>query len=244
MPRTLEGRTAMITGGGGGLGAETCRRFMEEGANVLPVDIRGDGVFIADAGTDEGNKSAIEEAVRRFGSLDILVLNAGVQYMAPLSEFPVDRWDQLNDVMVKGPFLAMKHAWAELTSRPGGRIIATASGSSFVAERYKSAYVSAKHGIMGLIKVAALEGVDQGLTANAVGPGWMNTAMVEEQLEDQMRLHGLTRDQVIEQALARMPSRRFVDTTEVASVIVFLASQESSGINGAFIPVDLGLLAS
>jgi 3-hydroxybutyrate dehydrogenase len=237
----LAGKVAVVTGAAGGLGVSICETFEREGATVVPVDVQGDALHL-DIGTDAGNRAMVDAALERHGRLDVLVLNAGAQHVAPIAEFPEREWDRLFDVMVKGPWLAMKHAWPHI-ARPGGRVVATASGSSFIAERYKSAYVSAKHAVLGLVRVAALEGGPLGMTANAVGPGWMRTPMVENQLAEQVRLHGRSREEIVESMVDRHPVKRFVEPSEVASAIAFLASAEASGINGSFIPVDLGTLA-
>jgi 3-hydroxybutyrate dehydrogenase len=239
----LDGRVAIVTGAAGGLGASVCNTLAREGAAVLGVDLNGDGCLHADVGTAAGNRAMVETARREYGRIDILVLNAGLQFMAPIAEFPEHEWDRLMNVMLRGPYLAIRHAWSELTARPGGRIIATASVSSVVAEPYKSAYVAAKHGIVGLIKVAALEGGAFGLTANSVGPGGMLTPLIEKQLDDHVRLRGIPREEVVEDMVARHGVKRFVETQEVADVIAFLAGPEASGITGALVPVDLGLLA-
>jgi 3-hydroxybutyrate dehydrogenase len=147
------------------------------------------------------------------------------------------------NVLVKGPFLAMKHAWPALTERPGGRIIATASVSSHLAEPFKAAYIAGKHAVLGLIKVAAVEGGEAGLTANAVEPGLMATPLIENQLRDHQGLRGLDREEVLADFLSRQMVHRPVDTQEVANVVAFLAGSESSGITGASIPVDLGFQA-
>ncbi len=238
----LEGKVACVTGAAGGLGVSIVEVFEREGASVVGVDVKGDDVLHLDIGTEAGNKAMVEAAIERHGRLDVLVLNAGAQYVAPIPEFPAEEWDRLFDVMVKGPWLAMKHAWPHI-ARPGGRVVVTASGSSFIAEQYKSAYVAAKHAVLGLVRVAALEGGPLGMTANAVGPGWMRTPMVEDQLAEQMRLHSRSRDEVIESMVERHPVKRFVEPEEVANTIAFLASDEASGINGSFVPVDLGTLA-
>lgn len=237
----LAGKVAVVTGAAGGLGVSICEVFEREGAIVVPVDLQGDALHL-DVGSDEGNRAMVDEALARHGRLDALILNAGAQHVAAIPEFPESEWDRLFDVMVKGPWLAMKHAWPHV-ARPGGRIVVTASGSSFIAEQFKSAYVAAKHAALGLVRVAALEGGPLGMTANAVGPGWMRTPMVENQLADQMHLHGRTREEVIESMVDRHPVKRFVEPEEVANTIAFLASAEASGINGSFVPVDLGTLA-
>ncbi|MFI5958887.1 SDR family NAD(P)-dependent oxidoreductase [Cryptosporangium sp. NPDC051539] len=240
----LTDRVAIVTGASGGLGKSICRTFTERGARVVPVDVTGDDVFIADVGSDGGNRAMIDHALELHGRLDALVLNAGVQHVSPLESFPEDQWDRLMNVMVKGPFLAMRTAWPHLTARPGGRIVVTASGSSYIGEANKAAYVAAKHAVLGLVKVAAIEGGPAGLTANAVAPGWMRTPMVENQVEEQMRLRGLDRQGVLDLMLERSPVKRFVETDEAANLIAFLAGPESSGLNGTCTPVDLGLLSN
>jgi len=243
MTPLLEGRTAIVTGAAGGLGRAICEVLAREGACVVRVDMAGDDCLHLDVGSADGNRAMVEAALELHGRLDVLVLNAGVQHMAPLPEFPEEQWDRLMDVMAKGPFLAIKHAWPHLTRRPGGRIVVTASGSSFIAEKYKAAYVSAKHAVAGLVKVAALEGGPLGLTANAVAPGWMMTQLIEGQMADQVRLHGRPREEILASWMAQSPVERPVETAEVAETIAFLASERASGINGAIVPVDLGLLA-
>jgi 3-hydroxybutyrate dehydrogenase len=239
----LKGRVAIVTGAAGGLGAAVYAAFAAEGASVLPVDIKGDDCLHVDVGTEAGNREMIETALARYGQLDVLVLNAGTQYMAPLAEYPEAQWDRLMNVMLKGPLFAIQHAWPALTARPGGRIIVTASISSLQAERYKVAYVAAKHGVLGLVRVAALEGAPFGLTVNAVAPGGMHTPLIESQVADQMRLHNVTREEYLSRMAARHPGGNLVDPAEVANTMVFLASPESAGINGTCITVDHGLMA-
>ncbi|ADB52806.1 SDR family NAD(P)-dependent oxidoreductase [Conexibacter woesei] len=238
----LDGRVVIVTGAAGGFGVPLCDMLEREGATVVGVDREGDGVLHADVGSEAGNRSMVETALERHGRLDGLVLNAGVQYLAPIDEHDEAQWDRLHDVMVKGPFLAIRAAWPALTRAPGGRVVVTASGSSFLGEAYKAAYVAAKHGVLGLMKVAALEGAPLGLTANAVAPAWMRTPMVERQLEDQMRLHGKTREEVVMGMVERHPVDRFVEPEEVAHAVAFLLGPEASGINGVCLPVDLGTL--
>jgi 3-hydroxybutyrate dehydrogenase len=164
--------------------------------------------------------------------------------MNPIATYSEADWDRLMNLMAKGPFLAMKFAWPHLTRQPGGRIIVTASTVSLAGAPYKAAYVAAKHAVLGLVKVAALEGAAAGLTANAVAPGWMGTPLADDQIPDHMRLRGMSRDEVIASMVAEQPAKRFVDTAEVAALITFLAGDGGSAINGACIPVDTGTLAS
>ncbi|MGN6174206.1 MAG: SDR family oxidoreductase [Streptosporangiaceae bacterium] len=208
------------------------------------MDVHGDDCLIADVSAAQGNRAIVEAALERHGRLDILVLNAGAQAMNPIATYPEADWERLMNLMVKGPFLAMKFAWPHLTRQPGGRIIVTASTVSLQGAPYKAAYVAAKHAVLGLVKVAALEGAAAGLTANAVAPGWMHTLLAGNQIPDHMRLREMSRDEVIATMVAEQPAKRFVDTAEVAALITFLAGDGGSAINGTCIPVDTGTLAS
>jgi 3-hydroxybutyrate dehydrogenase len=239
----LEGRVAAVTGGAGGLGLAVRAVFEREGATVVPVDLSGDGCLELDLATDAGNRRMVDQVIAAHGRLDVLVLNAGIQHMAPIGEFPESQWDRLTDVMLKGPFLAVKHAWPQLTRRPGGRIVFTASTTALVGEAYKAAYVASKHGVAGLMKVAALEGARHGLNVNAVAPGWMWTGMAEGQIDDQARLHGRTRADILGEMDDHNPVGRMIEPREVAEVIAFLASDRASAISGTCIPVDLASLA-
>ena len=239
----LTGRVAILTGAAGGLGSATLRALRHAGATVVPVDVHGDDCLIADVATAEGNRRIVDLALERHGRLDILILNAGAQAMNPIASYAEADWDRLMNLMVKGPFLAMKFAWPQLTRQPGGRIIVTSSTAGLVGVPYKAAYVAAKHAVLGLVKVAALEGAAAGLTANAVAPGWMRTPLAENQIRDHTRLRGISGDDVIASMMAEQPAKRFVETTEVAELITFLAGPGGSAINGACIPVDTGTLA-
>ncbi len=235
----LDGKVALLTGAAGGLGAAITAALEREGATVVGIDPLGQGAEPLDASTDDGCRRMVELALERHGRLDILALNAGVQHMARFAEFPLDQWDRLMGVMLTGPFLAIKHAWGPLTTQPGGRIVVTASTSSWLAEPFKPAYVAAKHGVAGLVRVAAVEGAKLGLTANAVAPGWMWTPMAQNQIDDQARLHGRTREEVLASMDDHNPAGRMLEPSEVAEVVAFLASPRASGISGAVIPVDL-----
>lgn len=239
----LAGKIAIVTGAAGGMGRAIWQALEREGATVVPVDLAGEGCLRVDVGTAAGNRQMIDHAVTEFGGLDILVLNAGVQYMAPLAEFPEEQWDRLMNVMAKGPFLAMQAAWPFLTDRPGKRVIVTASTSALGGGPHKVAYTAAKHAVLGVVRTAALEGAQYGLTVNAIGPGWVHTGMVEGQLEDQMRYFGGTRESVLASMATDQPGGRFITPEEVAASVVFLASPAASGINGVLLPVDLGASA-
>lgn len=241
---SLEGRVALVTGAMGGLGKAIVAELSERGADVHGVDIVGDGVFHADLATASGNRQMVAHALKIAGRLDILVLNAGLQFMAPFDQFPEAEWDRLNALMLDGPFHALKAAWPALTRAPGGRVVVTASVASYGGARQKVAYCAAKHGVLGLVRTAALEGAAHGLTVNAVAPGWMDTALMRGQLEAQAKNRGMSTDEVIAALRASQPGNRFVDVREVAATIGFLTSSSASGINGECITIDLGASAS
>ncbi len=243
-PRPLDGRVAILTGAAGGLGTAIWRSLQDAGASVVPVDLHGGGCLVADVGTAEGNQRMVAAALEQHGRLDILILNAGAQAMNPIASYLEEDWDRLMDLMVKGPFLAMKFAWPHLTRERRGRIIVISSTLGMQAVPYKAAYVAAKHAVIGLTKVAALEGAAQGLTANAVAPGWMHTPIVEGQIEQHVSLRGIPREEVIASMVAEQPGQRFVETAEVAALVTFLAGDAASAINGTCIPVDTGGMAT
>lgn len=234
---SLQGRVALVTGAGGGLGKAIVAELRERGADVHGVDIAGEGVFHADLATASGNRDMIAHVLAVAGRLDILILNAGCQFVAPIDQFPDAEWERLRSVMLDGPFFAMKAAWSALTKSPGGRIVVTASTASFGGAPEKAGYVVAKHGVLGLVRVAALEGAPHGLTVNAVAPGWMDTGMMRDQLESQAASMGVSTDEVVERFRASQPAKRFVDVREVAATIGFLVTAGASGINGVCVPV-------
>lgn len=234
---SLEGRVALVTGATGGLGKAIVAELRERGADVHGVDIAGEGVFHADLSTSTGNRDMIAHVLAIAGRLDILVLNAGCQFVAPIDQFPDAEWERLRGVMLDGPFFAMKAAWSALTKSPGGRVVVTASMASFAGAARKAAYTATKHGVLGLVRVAALEGAAHGLTVNAVAPAWMDTAMMRNQLEVQAATLGVSTGDVVERFRTSQPAQRFVDVREVAATIGFLASPAASGVNGVCVPV-------
>lgn len=240
---SLEGRVALVTGAAGGLGKAIVAELTERGADVHGVDIIGDGVFHADLATASGNRDMVAHVLDKVGRLDILVLNAGCQFMAPFDQFPDTEWDRLNAVMLDGPFHALKAAWPALTKSPGSRVVVTASVSSFRGSTQKVAYTAAKHGVLGLVRVAAREGGAHGLTVNAVAPGWLETGIMHGQLGAQAALLGKNTKEVVELFRSSQPGNRFVDVQEVAAVVGFLSSPSASGVNGECITIDLGASA-
>ncbi|MET4359069.1 3-hydroxybutyrate dehydrogenase [Bradyrhizobium sp. RT9b] len=241
---SLEDRVALVTGAAGGLGKAIVSELRNRGADVHGVDLAGEDVFHADLSTASGNRDMVAHVLATAGRLDILVLNAGCQFVAPLDQFPDAEWERLRAVMLDGPFFALKAAWPALTKSRGGRVVVTASPASYGGAPRKAAYVAAKHGVLGLVRVAALEGAAHGLTVNAVAPGWMDTGMTRNQLEAQAASRGISVDEVIALFRAAQPGDRFVDVREVAAMIGFLASPSASGANGVCVTVDLGANAS
>jgi 3-hydroxybutyrate dehydrogenase len=242
-------RAALVTGAASGIGRAIAARLEEEGMDVLAVDLRpdpdGPGVaYEADLVSTEGNVGAVSAALEQFGRLDVLVPNAGVQHVAPIEEFPEERWDTIVALSLRSPFVLAKHAWPALRESGAGRFIAIASVHGLVASPYKAAYVSAKHGVLGLVKTLALEGADQGITATAVCPGYVRTPLVEKQIADQARAHGLPEEDVLEQViLAPHAVKELIAPAEVAEVVAFLAGPSGRAFTGAPVTMDQGWTA-
>ncbi|MFF0458595.1 SDR family NAD(P)-dependent oxidoreductase [Nocardia africana] len=240
---SLEGRVALVTGASGGLGRAVVAELRGRGAAVYGADIAGEGVFRADLSTASGNREMVAHVLESAGRLDILALNAGTQFLAPLDQFPDAEWDRLRMVMLDGPFFALKAAWPALTTSPGGRVVVTASPASFGGGNQKVGYAAAKHGVLGLVRTAALEGATLGLTVNAIAPGWMDTGLMRGQVEARALKAGLTVEEVVAGFRAAQPGDRFIEVAEVAAVVGFLASPAASAVNGVCIPIDLGASA-
>ena len=235
-----------MTGAAGGIGRAIAARLEADGLDVLAVDLEpaGDGPgvpFAADLATREGNRAAVAAALERFGRLDVLVPNAGFQHVAPVAEFDEDRWDGLLAILLTSPFLLAKHAWEALAASGDGRIVVIASAHALVASPFKAGYVSAKHGVLGLVKTLALEGAEQGILATAVCPGYVRTPLVERQVADQAKAHGLPEERVLDEViLAPQPVKRLIEPEEVAATVAFLAGPGGRAFSGVPVPMDLG----
>ncbi|GGS13306.1 3-hydroxybutyrate dehydrogenase [Deinococcus knuensis] len=248
-------RSALVTGGTGGIGLAIAQRLAQDGLRVTVLDLdrpqarevaRANGlIFIgADLSRREDCRRAVDEVVAALGGLDVLVNNAGFQHIDPIAEFPEDTWDAMLAVMLTAPFLLSRYAWPHLTRSGQGRIVNVASIHGHVASPFKSAYVSAKHGLIGLTRTAALEAGEQGLTVNAICPGYVRTPLVEGQIADQARTRGLS-VQEVEQRVMLEPAaiKRLLDPQDVAALASYVVSPAAWGMTGAVLDLDLGWTA-
>jgi 3-hydroxybutyrate dehydrogenase len=260
---SLAAKTAVVTGSTSGIGLAIARAFAKEGANVV-INGFGDAASIeteragiekdfgvkalydgADMSKPEEIAAMIANAEKALGSVDILVNNAGIQFVSPIEDFPVEKWNQIIAINLSSAFHAIRAAVPGMKARKWGRIINTASAHSLVASPFKSAYVSAKHGIAGLTKTVALEVATFGVTANCISPGYVWTPLVEKQIPDTMKARNLTKEQVINDVLlAAQPTKQFVTVDQVAALAVFLSSDAASQITGANISMDGGWTAA
>lgn len=248
-PVPSRGRAALVTGAASGIGRAVVERLIEAGMEVLAVDIApdpdGPGTpFEADLTTRAGNRGAVDEALERFGRLDAVIASAGFQHVAPIEEFAEDEWDAVLAVLLTSPFLLAKYAWSALTDAPDGAFVAVSSVHGLVASPYKAAYVSAKHGVMGLVRTLALEGAELGITATAVCPGYVRTPLLEAQIADQAAAHGISEARVLEEViLAPHVVKRLIEPGEVADTVAFLLGPSGRAFTGSPVTMDLGWTA-
>ena len=260
---SLKSRNAVVTGSTSGIGLAYARALAAEGADVClngfgkPQDIETERAKIerefavkaiySDADMTKPAEIAglIDKAARELGSVDILINNAGVQHVAAIEDFPLDKWDQIIAINLSAAFHAMRAAIPHMKKSGWGRIISTASAHSLVASPFKSAYVAAKHGVAGLTKTAALELATDKITVNAISPGYVWTPLIENQIPDTMRARNLTHDQVVNDVLLQaQPTKQFVTVDQVAAFAVFLCSDAAANITGANLSIDGGWTAA
>ena len=259
----LKGKSALVTGSTSGIGLACARALAAEGANVT-INGLGEaaaiekeraalesefGVIARYSPADMTRPDQIAEMVAQheaaFGALDILVNNAGFQHVSPIEEFPIDKWDAIIAINLSSAFHTIRAAIPGMKTRKWGRIINTASAHSLAASPFKAAYVSAKHGLAGLTKTAALELATFGVTVNCISPGYVCTPLVEKQIPDTMKARGMTREQVMNDVLlAGQPTKQFVTVDQVAALALFLCKEEAASITGANLSMDGGWTAA
>jgi 3-hydroxybutyrate dehydrogenase len=258
----LQGKTALVTGSTSGIGLGIAKAFARDGANVIlngfgsaaeiealrasmasehRVQVRYDG---ADLSKQDQIEAMMTAALGEFGTIDVLVNNAGIQFVAPIDEFPIEKWDAVIAINLTASFHTIRLALPAMKAKQWGRIINIAAAHALVASPFKSAYVAAKHGIAGLTKTVALEVAESGITMNAICPGYVWTPLVQKQIPDTAKARGITEDQVIKDVLlSAQPTKKFVQIEEVAAFASFLASDAAASITGAVLPIEGGWTA-
>ncbi len=258
--KTLENKVVYVTGAASGIGLELAQAFAQEGARVVISDLseeiakekaqslRNNGLEVVGIGCDVTKEqeiiSSINHTIDTFGSIDILVNNAGLQHVSTIEDFPTDRFELLLKVMLTGPFIATKHVFPIMKKQRFGRILNMASINGLVGFAGKAAYNSAKHGVIGLTKVAALEGAEYGITVNAICPGYVDTPLVRNQLTDLAKTRNVALEKVLEEVIySLVPQKRLLQTKEISDYAVFLASEKAKGVTGQAIVIDGGYTA-
>ncbi len=252
MSHPLSGHTALVTGAASGIGRAVAAHLVADGASVLLLD--RDEVGAKEAAEEVGGEylvadladtASIDDLELGQRGIDILVNNAGIQHVAPVESFDPERFATIHRVMLHAPFLLARALLPGMYAAGWGRLVHVSSVHGHRASPYKSAYVSAKHGLEGLSKVIALEAADKGVTSNTVGPGYVRTPLVEGQISDQAQSHGIAEDRVLDQVLlARTPVKRLVEPDEVAALVAFLCGPGTSSINGSSYLMDGGWTAA
>jgi 3-hydroxybutyrate dehydrogenase len=241
----LDGRRALVTGGGSGIGRAAAARLAEAGAHVLVVDRDADAAAAVAEKIDGTAVTADLSDLDGIDALDldvdVLVNNAGLQHVAPIHEFPPDRFSYILRLMLEAPFRLVRGALPHMYARGWGRVVNISSVHGLRASPYKSAYVSAKHGLEGLSKVIALEGAEHGVTSNCINPAYVRTPLVEGQIADQARTHGISEEEVVEQVmLAPAAIRRLIEPEEVAEAVAYLCSPAAQSVTGSSLVMDGG----
>jgi len=258
----LKGKTALVTGSTSGIGLGIAEALAAGGAHIVlngfgraddiealrarlaadhGVTVRYDAADMTQPGEIE---AMFKKAIAEFGAVDVLVNNAGIQHVAPIEEFPVEKWNAIIAINLVASFHTIRHALPRMKSRKWGRVINIASAHALVASPYKSAYVAAKHGVAGLTKTVALEVAELGITVNAICPGYVRTPLVEKQIPDTAKARGITEEQVVKDVLlAAQSTKQFVTIDQVASLATYLASDAAASITGAILSVDGGWTA-
>jgi len=251
----LTGKVAIVTGAASGIGLACAERLAADGARVVLADVNenagseqarriGATFVAADLSRRAGCRALVEAALAAHGTVHVLVNNAGYQHVAPIEEFPEDQWDRMLSLMLTAPFLLTRYCWPTMKRQKWGRLINIASIHALVASPFKAAYISAKHGLVGLTRTAALEGGEFGITANAICPAYVRTPLVDSQIADQAKANALSPEEVVQKImLAPAAIKRLIEPREVADFVAYLCSDPAGVITGAALTMDLGWTA-
>lgn len=251
----LNKKIAIVTGAASGIGLAVSQNLAQAGAKVVMVDINQPllqqeaqrlhaAYTVADLSKRADCKAVVDYAVEQFGGVDILVNVAGIQTVSPIADFPEDRWDLMLNLMLTAPFLLTKYSWRYMQQNRWGRVINLNSIHGLVASEFKSAYVSAKHGLAGFTKTAALEGGEYGITVNSICPAYVRTPLVDKQIADQAKHHGISEQEVISKIMLQKAAvKRLIEPAEIGEFVKFLCSDAASSISGANLSIDGGWTA-
>ena len=249
-------RVAVVTGAASGIGLAVAESLISKNYRVTMADVnaasgqneadRLGAYFVhADLTDRSACKALIDAAVAKFGSVEVLINNAGIQHVSPVEDFPEDKWDFMISLMLTAPFLLTKYAWPHMKAAGWGRVINISSVHGLRASEFKSAYISAKHGIMGLTKTTALEGGPYGITVNAICPAYVRTPLVDNQIDAQATTHGIPRDEVISNIMLKKAAvKKMIEPNEIGAAVLYLCSDAASCMTGVDFTIDCGWTAS
>ena len=249
-------RIAIVTGAASGIGLAVSQALAANGDKVVLADVNPEagtreaekigGLFVkADLSKRADCKALVDAALQKFGRVDILVNNAGIQHVSPVEEFPEDKWDFMIALMLTAPFLLTRYSWPSMKANGWGRIIHINSVHGLIASPFKSAYISAKHGMSGLTKTTALEGGPLGITVNSICPAYVRTPLVDNQIADQARVHNLSPEQVVEQIMLKNAAvKRLIEPSEIGELVLYLCSEKAACFTGSMITMDCGWTAT
>ena len=251
----MDKKVAIVTGAASGIGLAAAQALAEDGVEVVMADINADALqieaekigalpFAADLSTQQGCRGLVDHAVQQCGTVSILINNAGIQHVAPIEEFPEEKWNLIINLMLTAPFLLTKHCWPHMQQQRWGRVININSVHGLRASPFKAAYISAKHGLTGLTKTAALEGGEYGITVNSICPAYVRTPLVDGQLADQAKTHNISETEVIEQIMLKKAAvKRLIEPNEIGTLVTYLCSDAAACMTGSSLTIDCGWTA-